>query len=75
MQAFYCLTGEWINPRHRRVRQFIGSANICYISIHERLSKLKTFVYIAVTKGFTDDHSSVNLPSFSNMEAYLGQNL
>ena len=49
--------------------------NLCFISIHEIIPKLLTFVYVAVTKEFTDDRFSVNLPSFSNKEAFLGKKL
>ena len=43
--------------------------NLCFISIHEKISRLQMFVYVAVMKEFTDDCVSVNLPSFSNTEA------
>ena len=48
---------------------------LCFISIHEMITKLQTFVYVAVTKEFTDDRFSVSLPSFSNTEACLGKKL
>ena len=37
------------------------------------MQKLQTFNYVAVTKEFTDDRFSVNLPSFSNKGACLGK--
>ena len=49
--------------------------NLCFVAIHERISKLQAFVYVAVKKEFRDDHFSVNLPSFVNTEACLGQKL
>ena len=61
MQVFIAsLVGElrfqWISPGHHRVRLFIGSTkNVCFVSIHERISKLQTFVYVVVMKEFTDD--------------------
>ena len=56
-------------PVHREYK------NPCFISIHEKIPKLQTFVYVAVMKEFTDDRFPVNLPSFSNTEAYLGEKL
>ena len=47
--------------------------NVCFISIHKKIPKLQTFVYVVVTKEFTNDCFSVNLPSFSNTEAWLGK--
>ena len=49
--------------------------NLCFISIHERISKLQAFVYAAVMKEFTDNRFSVSLTSFLNTEACLGQKL
>ena len=48
--------------------------NLCFISIHEKILKLQTFVYVMVMKEFTDDRFSMNFPSFSNTEACLGKN-
>ena len=79
--SFYRLTGRKIKspidkswassclPVHREYK------NLCLISIHEKIPKLQTFVYVAVTKEFTDDRFSMKLPSFSNTEACLGQKL
>ena len=78
--SFYRLAGgrikpsmdkSWVSscsPVHREYK------NLCFIAIHETIPKLQTFVYVAMTKEFTDDHFSVNLPSFSNKEACLGKN-
>ena len=65
------LSCQWINPGHHRVRLSMGVQKSCFISIHEKIPKLLMFVYIAVTKEFTNDRFSVNLPSFSNKEACL----
>ena len=78
--SFYRLTGGRIKPPMDK--SWVSSCshvhreykNLCFISIHEKLSKLQTFVYNAVTKEFTDDRCSVNLPSFSNTEACLEKN-
>ena len=81
MQVFYRFAGgrikppidkSWASscsPGHREYK------NLCFISIHVKIPKLQMFVYIAVTKEFTDDRFSVNLPSFSNKEAWLGKKL
>ena len=52
------LSREWINPDkswesscspvHREYK------SLCFISIHKKIPKLQTFVYVAVTKEFTD---------------------
>ena len=77
--SFYCLAGGGIklpmdkswesscSPVHREYK------NHCFISIHENIPKIQTFVYVAVTKDFTDDGFSVNLPSFSNKQVRLGK--
>ena len=61
-QVFYCLTGgrikppvdkSWVSLCSPVHREYI---NLCFISIHERISKLQTLVYVALTKEFTDDH-------------------
>ena len=79
--SFYCFTGgqskppmdkSWASsclPVHREYK------NLYSISIHEGVSKLQTFVYVAVMKEFTNDSFSVNFPSFLNTEACLGQKL
>ena len=56
------------SPVHREYK------NLCVISIHEKIPKLQTFGYVAVTKEFIDDRFSVNVPSFSNKEACLAEN-
>ena len=78
---FYCLTGGRIKPPMDKSWASLCSPvhreykNLCFISIHERIPKLQMFVYVAVTKEFTVDRFSVNLPSFSNTEARLGKKL
>ena len=79
--SFYCLAGGRIKlpmdnsweslclPVHRE------NMLLCFIYIHEKIPKLQTFVYVAVTKEFTNDRFSVNLPSFSNKEACLAKKL
>ena len=37
------------SPVHREY------TNLCFISIHEKIPKLQTFVYVAVMKEFTED--------------------
>ena len=77
--SFYCLTGGRIKPP---MAEFWASScspahreykNCHFISIHGRISKLQMFVYVAVTTEFTNDNFSVNVPSFSNTEAFLGK--
>ena len=51
------LTFQWIKVSscllvHREFK------NPCLISIHGRVSELQTFLYVTVTKEFTDDLSS-----------------
>ena len=75
--SFYHLTGGQIKPPMDK--SWASSCSPVHreyknLSIHERISRLQTFVYVAVMKEFTDDRVSVNLPSFSNTEACLGEN-
>ena len=78
-ENFYCLAGgrikqpmdkSWASSCSPVYREY---KNLCCISIHEKIPKLQTFVYVAVTKEFTHDRLSVNVPSFSNKEACLGE--
>ena len=77
--SFYRLTGgqikppmdkSWASPCSPVHREY---SNLCFISIHKKISKLQTFVYVVVTEEFTDDHFSEHLPSFSNTKACLGK--
>ena len=78
--SFYCLTGGRIKPPMDKSWASLCSPvhreykNLCFISIHERISKLQTFVYFALTKEFTDNRFSVNLPSSRPQKHVWGKN-